>query len=646
MGPKAPDIAAAAMTREAQTVMPVAAAQEQKMAARVAEQVRLKNSREAMKIPWGTLPDQHKSDQKAEQMGTKRKTDGTKDRNAAELGRVTAIKTADASARRFLTEGYDKLPGADKTKMREAVLKAARKSPLIAARLRNVGVTKASLDAFADGIIKEDPKFAAEVARNFDAWIASPDIADIVTPLQVKEAEATYKRDEAKIDFDDVSTQLVSTKQKLRDYQRPFGGRKGDRAQELDDLRKDAQTVVGEADALRKQEAEIADRLKYLKTNTVVTVAGGAAYPGGPPAGGRATAIPVDELRSTEGELKTVRENLAKAEAKVARLQFLEQEEARFNAERQRLEREQTTKQHELIMAEDALSTATGNRADAERLRESDEIDVVKGIEDVFLRAAEGTFDNETDMFLEAADDQVEAFAAQAKEANQKGIDKVLQQRYWKTEQRRKWLFGPKEDVPVVKRAEVNADYRMLMQQGPEAFMRQILKKSINPSSQPPVNYTDPEIEDLLKNKEYMEKARPEMLKYLMVQRMATSGITQEESRIITMSSWGDGLITSALEKSKEIRTNLEGLLEEGALSRHGFVDRIKEELRKNPALWLLLLTGAVAWPVGWVAGAVGAGALTATGIGATAGGLGIAGASGYVASRKSPEDESVLLAA
>lgn len=653
MGPKAPDIAAAAIVRG--EVRPTAPTSQDTMQVQVAQRVKEANARSALQAGAevrNRVPSQTKIDKKVEQIGTRNAT-GVMERAPGSAQETRYINTGAHAeiAKKFFEVGYDKLPPGFQQKITDAVFAAARNNPLTTAEAASIASNPLKIKKFAERIIKEDPKFAAEVAKNFEKWANSPEIVDIVTPLKIKEAEVTYKRDEAKIDLADITRQLEDVNRDLVAYQRTaiagLGAFAGGKARELDLLRKNAQTIVGEADSLRKQEADAVKNLEAIRAKGVSTKMPANSAMNLPER--IVTGPDTEAMNEAQGKLTDIRNNLAKKEADIARLQTLEQEEARLNAERQRLEREQRLKQHDLALAEMELIAATGNRADAERLRESEEVDIEKKIDEIFALAAESTLDSQVEAYLTAADEQLTTWTDQQKDEKIKQVGKILQGRYSKPVP---GTWYRKEGTAIDKQ-NVNDDYATLMREGPEGVMINILRTQRNPDTGGP--YTPDEAKAFLAaNPDYVEKTQPAMLNYLLTRRLKTGGISADEADVITMSPWGQGVITEALNKNAEHNSEVKGLMEAGGLARHGFWDRLRDEIKKNPSLLMLLLTGGIAaLPLAIAGGVLGAGAGVAgagifggamsgiVGGGAVGHGITSAGRAYGIA----PEDETALAA-
>jgi hypothetical protein len=154
--------------------------------------------------------------------------------------------------------------------------------------------------------------------------------------------------------------------------------------------------------------------------------------------------------------------------------------------------------------------------------------------------------------------------------------------------------------VLVRKKPEINADFEDLMKNGERALLTKIL-------TSPGTGISQAEIDEKFnKDPDYVAKKGREVGKTLLSHRLKNGKLTEAEAEKVTLSSWGEGLITESLTKNKALDDEIQKAKEEGAIQGHSGREIIDFVIRKHGKKFL---TGAIVAAALGTAG-LGAGAL------------------------------------
>jgi hypothetical protein len=246
--------------------------------------------------------------------------------------------------------------------------------------------------------------------------------------------------------------------------------------------------------------------------------------------------------------------------------------------------------------------------ADAKALRESQEQDLVTGFSTIIETATREQMVNEIDKAQSALTKALEEQKAKAASDDEKEMYDALREEWLGPEKTRKRGipgFRAETRYRPINKAQVNADFSYLMNNGPDDLMRRILlgntavdgldnrtagKGRINPATG--AIYTPEEVDDLMKNESFVKKMQPEMVKHLIGRKALTGGLTSEDVDIILQAPWGgNAIIDRGLAEKSDLRAAVEKVMGQGALERHDFKEKFGQLARKHPS-WILLLFG------------------------------------------------------
>lgn len=516
---------------------------------------------------------------------------GNRVRNAEQQARYNRLGIAQALDIKYLEQGYDGLTPAEQGDLINKILAEANLKPAIRNEL--LGLPLARQQEFARRLLK-DPKMAAK-AREFLTQITSRELADAVTPAQEQLTRATSERDNKQADLDDVTRRITAIDRQLTEFARPAVGvgAIGSKAREIDRIKNNLTTIQTGLATYRAQISGYESKLGQLGQERGATL---RAIANGHPVGGvgQPRDLPAidGEVATETGNLRTAETERDKRQADIEKLPSLEQEQQQLEQRKQEIERERREKQSALDQATIEFNKRRMELQDARGLRASHEEDLVQGFENVFAQATNDMIMDQVDAAAQKFDSEIERLKQETVDQQEKAMYDAIEERWLGPEQiRRRGLIGfrTEERYRPIDRSRVNADFATLMTQGPERLMRDLLTGRINPATS--ANYTVAEIDALIANRDFVNKIQPEAVKQLLGRRILTGGLNQYDIHHVVNSQWGQGLIAQALAKNTEFRQAVEGVMGAGALSRHGFVERLGQEIRRHP-WWLALLLG------------------------------------------------------
>jgi len=533
---------------------------------------------------------------RVEQIGIERDPNtGIKTRNIQEFARYNEAKEAANLVKKFLEKGFDGMTNAEKTELRKAVWAEAGLRPSLAAELARM--TPAERIAFAERALN-NPELAGFARQIFEEILdPSKVLADAVTPAQEALEITEFERDGKKGEFDEVKHRWDRNNTQLAEFedQSATGGTKGARLIELEKLTADESTLKAELQTrqqrLRTAKDRVDDLTSELQTTTATMMTRGGILSGQRPP----TEIQAD-ITQAKKDIRNLEDEINEREAKLARKIQLEQEKQQVEQRKTELDREKREKELELKKAESEVNKRKKELADAKALRESQEKDLVAGFKGVVSEAINEQLNAEVQRLTEALNEEVGSLKEKAKESNEKVMYEALQEEFVKTETRRRGIFGKKEKARVVDKTKVNNYFDKIMTQGPEAAMRDLIMSRTNPETGNP--FTGTEADAILANKEYVEKMQPEVVKQLIGRKILIGGMTNNDIDIIVRSQWGRGMIEQAMAINEEYRKAVEMVTGVGGTQSHGFWEKFRQQAKKHPWWWLLLLGAPLAFGI------------------------------------------------
>lgn len=519
-------------------------------------------------------------------------TSGKKTRSPEEQNRFSEANKLAARNEKFLRVGYDGMDsasGGEQEQLRADVLAEASLIPVLRVQLERMGPTNQK--QFAERILREGG-FSAEGKRIMDR-ILNPEnklIGDnLIFQKQDELTEAELKRDNKDREVTDLQRQVRAVEQQMRRFERDLSGAPtGGDAVELDRLR-----------ALRPHhQAGLATDKRTLQVKQTELVNVTEEYNSSKSQGwtGRKTAEILKEKNSLRSDIENLQDEIHTKEADLQKLQALEQDEQRLEQRKADLAKEQ--RDRELERDTSALEVRKKQREldDMKRVRVSQETDLVSGYKNLIREAAAKTFQFQLQAEAESANTELDELKQKTADQNEKAMYDALRERWLGPVRERGWIRIHK--YRPIDSDKVDKDFRLLMGNGPEALMREILKNRINPETH--AVYTQSQVDALINKKDYVEKLQSEVVKHLLSRRILTGGMTQEDIYQISTAQWGEGMVTEALSKNEKFRKEVEGVMGADALSRHGFHSRFWQEMKRRPGwLLLLLIGGPLAWGIG-----------------------------------------------
>ena len=580
MNPRAQEVVPRAIARERLPATPPAGPVDA-MARRINEQSDEANWRKGMELGQKQPIDARKIAEKAEQIGVRRRPDGTKNRTTEEETRYTAFKSGAEIVRNYLDGGLNAITDPTvKGALRGAVLRKAGLRPALAAEM--AGMSVAERNAFADRLLTE-PQYAGKVREILSGFLSTEMIDETsINNAQDEVKEQEYKRNDKRAEIDDVDRRLDAKNRQLKEFERPAAGAMGTKAAEIDTLKTNSPTLQAELATFRRAADDAEFRLGQLQQERTASLRPGAT--------GRSTADIDTEIATERTNLRNAQTEVGTREASIARLPQLEQEEKQLEEEKRTLEKEKRERTVELNEIRLELSKRERAFADLQSVRNGQEEALVNGVGNVFNEAASQTLDEQVQDLSQKFDAEVERLKAESVDQNEQALYDALRERWLGPERVAHGILGLGRErrYRPINRDQVNRDRDVLLREGPPALMRQLLMSRINPATG--AHYTAVEADQLINNKDFRDKMQPEMVKQVLARRMLVGRMYPEDIHIVVNSPWGQGMIEQGLARNEEFRSAVEKVMGAGSLEGHGFIGRIGREFARHPWLFALLL--------------------------------------------------------
>lgn len=578
--PTAAEIMPKAIVRERLPAAPTTSAEI--MAKKIVQKVDEGAWRAGLEIAKGA-PEESKTSEKLEQIGVERDPPtGVKNRTPEEQARYDEARTAANLAKKFLEKGYDGMDPGEQTVLQNAVFAKSSLSPLIAAEL--AGLTVSEQVKYTERMLK-DPKISAEVRKIFEELL-DPEKNKLLSLNSAEDAKEKAERD-----LEDANAEKADGKRiwdmndkRLSQYEErklSAGGRpqKGEKLKQMEEIAKNAQSTQKTLDQSRsrlgmaqKDVQRLRDELDQIRRQ---------ASSGLQMTGGRNAQTVEQELKVVTLTETTTEQEVAKLEGKLKGLdetkQKIEDDQQHLIEGQKKLDKEKRDIERKVKDAETELRKRGQDLIDRKVVRAAEEQDLVDGFKNIFLEATGGLINQQITEFTTKADAELEERAKQTADQSEKSMYDALQKRWIRRGDSRR----------RIDRARVDRDFATLVNDGPERLMKILLERSIKD----PVNnltYADSEIEELLSNKEYVEKMKPEVIKRLLAKKVLSGGLRTEDIDIISSSQWGRESINKALDLNEEFRKNIDDVMGEDAIQKHDFFERFGQEFKKHP-WWLAL---------------------------------------------------------
>lgn len=241
----------------------------------------------------------------------------------------------------------------------------------------------------------------------------------------------------------------------------------------------------------------------------------------------------------------------------------------------------------------DDIATLTGRRdAVAQRylaVKQRKEEQVVARLDTVLRDAADEIL---------RADMREKTLLQQALEAENEGKTKTDDEKNLSAEQKRQWERTKRKggrEISEIDKRRVKEQFGKMIMHGPdkmiEAYLVSELDRRLIPGTPEHTAGLD-RIINLVQNKEFMDKVRPQFVKGLATRYMLTGGkVHKDEIRILRETEWGKGAVLSAIEDNKELMEEIRKTHGEGGLD--GFWENLKHQSDGGFLKFLLLLMGS-----------------------------------------------------
>jgi hypothetical protein len=350
---------------------------------------------------------------------------------------------------------------------------------------------------------------------------------------------------------------------------------------------KDMQQTEALLPSLKGEIARLTDVKKNAEANVLVYRQALQRFEQGT-RGGR----PIDEIRLdldvAEQAVEDAAQKIVERQARIDRLDELKKKEEKLGEKRTTLNQQLTAAKTELQTADDAIGVAKRNSADAVSTRERLEKARVAAIEGVFVKAAREVMNIRNKEFTDAWPTAIETFKTEAKSRYEMSVWNQLDARW---------------NNP----AKIQPDMNVLLRpNGQEAYIRRILKDTINPNtgnkydSAAAAGAPTPEIDAMIADKDFMAGVKDKATLLLLAKAdMRKGGISKQDARIIATSTWGQDLLKNAYDNNDAARAVIDRNGGRKALNNPDFFSRVKDEWGGKSLLWAILLGIPVAAALG-----------------------------------------------
>ena len=537
--------------------------------------------REALKI--ATTPEVSSRDigAKIEQIGVARDADGKKLRtDVKEKERYDNATTAAELAQRFVSQGYDKLTTQEKTKLGETVVDQINKSPLLAKKYNGMSVP--DRDKYVLALLK-DPRYTGDIRTILEEITKAPELPDTVLDAQDKLAETTLDRDAKQREVDDITKRVKAVDAKLKEFANPH--KVGSKAETLANLTGDLNNILTRLKSANATLEEKKQALADAEADRAASRMRGT---------GVGSAVDIKEAQ------RLAREDVARAQkavddeqANINKIALLEEEQRSLEEQKKDLGVEQRERELELGKVNLELAKRQRDYQNALSLRTSQETDLVEGFEGVFQEAAIRELNSRVDETADQMDAAIEEWKNIATTQTEKAVLEKIESMYKLVIRKRRW--GKDVVERKLNKDAINSDKNLLLNLGPEAYMRSVLVRTINPETR--AVYTPDEITKILQDKELVGRLQPKMIEPLLSKAMMVGSLSEADLYLVSTTEWGVNTIDNALATNRAFRDNVAKYGGEGIIDQPGFRERFKNELGSKNLL-AFLLTGIIGLPV------------------------------------------------
>ena len=574
----------AVMTKGVEQATPPAT-EEQKIARHMRTAIDQGNAREALRITTEPKVENKDLAKKIEEIGVTRDDTGKKAKTLEEQQRYDRAKNAFDLVDKFVEKGYGKLSSAEQTNIQTTVIEQIRKNPVLAEKYRTM--SRAEQKEYVLSLI-QDPKNTEKVRQILSEVASAPELSDLVEVAKDKIDEKIREKKIKEEEVADIQRRSDAVAARLKDFERPAGGATmGKKVQELEDIRTELPTLETEKQTYAHQYQDAEFRFAQLQQERAATLRN-------PGTTGRRDIAEIDtDITNARSEMQNAQREVGERQAKINKVSQLEEEERTLESDKRNTDIEMRGVKLELGKIDLDLAKIQREYNNALSLRESQEMDIVNGLENVFANAAIDVLNDREDEVYNQYDVSLKELRDKATTDAEKAILNAIEERHKRRVPVRR-LRGAEQQRKIDK-AKVLSDFNMLMTNGPEEFMKAVLAGAKNPETGNP--YTEEEIEKLMKNQDLISKTQPEAVKQLLAKRFMVGKISEGDAYFISTSKWGEELIDKAIATNQDVRDKLVKLYGEGVIDQPGFSKRFAKEVGAT-GLLSAILAGIIAIPI------------------------------------------------
>lgn len=543
-----------------------------------------------------------------DQIGAKRNARGERIRDRDEKTRFNNATAAAELALAFKEKGFEGLSNPDQDAVKDRIKSAILQNRVLAGEFNSLNA--ADQEAFIKRIAS-DNAYSLEERAALGRFADKPEVDDTSSQKQEELDEAVVEQSVAQSELDDVQRRLTSVETRLLAFD-ASSTPPGAQAQEMERIKNELPRLQSEAAGFQQTINQLNQSITALRNekNSVPNVLRqGFAY------AGRDPQQIENDIATAVGQLQTATTEFNSRSAEINKLSQLEQQQQNLEQQRLDLKKEESEKKIAKGKADLEFTRAQRELQDAISLRRRQEQDIVDSLNGVFSEATRELIDKQIDAYGVKFEESLKEVKDKAANEDEKAFYDSLAKQFTKSVNRR---FGGSKPRRVIDRARVNQSFNELLVNGDIAYVKKMMQGLLNTENpRTGQNYTQTEIDDLIKNKEFIEKVTPEALKQVVARKAVIGGIEPADVYNITHSTWGENLITNAISSNESFRTQAEALLGQGALDSPDFMERLRREAQENPGLVATLLAAIAAggaFALTGIGGAVLAGAVAGGG--------------------------------
>ncbi len=473
-----------------------------------------------------------------EKMGYERRPDGTKNRTGEERVRYQEAAQAAGIIEQYLRGGIESLgdPG-DRAAIMDALDRATQLWP------ETSGMNAVERKRYIEKRVRNN-QFMGRVKETYaKALEASDSLGEGVVEAERELVAAQTAEEAARKRYDANITQQGKINAQLALFDVDASGTPRAKLKELNDLITGKPTIEKNILDWRGELDDLESDLEYSRSVLRAVLSGRSAST----TSGADTADKIQlEITSKRRDIAKKKGDISTEEAKLVKIQQLEGEKQALEQKKIEVEVEEAELKSALDAAVYELTSKRAIFEDAKNSRATHEDHLVTALKNVWVNAA---LDDVEATISEWEGLRSDRLTELKEKIGDMAAKKILDcDKRW-TEQK-PGSTKPK-DIRINK-AKIEEDYTMLLNEGPEALMRKILKFSGDENG---IRlFTDAEIENKLADPEFIAEVQNELISQLLFRRLNIGKKpTEAEVSIIATSKWGEGMFQAAAAKDQRV---------------------------------------------------------------------------------------------